>query len=375
MNLFKLVKSDKTATLSDAIIAQPADIGSFTPSDTSYTSRTPGTPLTSTKTVKANKLPNSSGSSSIIDVYKTFDWTTTPKGNSGFDVKTPFAHLEEYRLEDLYLLKSLLYFLTASASQIGGVAGSIVEPPVNFLTDQAKKFLSNETTATISSVKDRLTTATSNMIDGDVSPWLKDLNSLYQVSGTGFSYYFPYLDNIFTQVQNSYQSITQPLVRQLMEGAQAVTEFTRLAQPGQYVESPQIFATGYTGSSINIEFPLLNTISFESAAKNYQLLWLLIFQNTPYRVTKTLLELPKVYRVRIPGIRYMHFAYINSLEVQFIGTRRTVNIPMPPTTIDGIQLPSTAQVVMPDAYIVRIGLTSLLSDSSNMMIENWKIKS
>jgi hypothetical protein len=148
-------------------------------------------------------------------------------------------------------------------------------------------------------------------------------------------------------------------------------DFTKLVAPGQYIESPKMFALSDGNSPrITIRFPLLNTLSFEGAVRNYQLLWLLAFQNTPQRVNKSVVELPRMYDVHIPGVTFMKFAYIESMHVDFIGVRRRVTIPMP--KCDAPNQLAEAEVIMPDAYNVTISLRSTIMNANNMMLENWK---
>jgi len=163
--------------------------------------------------------------------------------------------------------------------------------------------------------------------------------------------------------------VVQTVASGMSQMADSLSNATILSQPGVYIEQPQLMdISSSTSTDITVTFPLLNTLSFDGAVKNYQLLWLLAFQNKPYRETKTVVNPSKIYRVYIPGIKYMHYAHISNLSVDFMGVRRTVRIPMP--TVAGT--PSQVNVVMPDAYKVSITFKSLTTDMGNLMIEQLK---
>ena len=121
--------------------------------------------------------------------------------------------------------------------------------------------------------------------------------------------------------------------------------------------------------SVTFKFPLVNSQTYESACANYQLLWLLVFQNTPQRVTKSLLEMPKIYSVTVPGVCYMQYSFVESLTVDFLGNRRHVDVSMPTTSIG---LPERIPAIMPDAYEVSITFRSLNIHNSNMLLEMWQ---
>ena len=215
--------------------------------------------------------------------------------------------------------------------------------------------------------------------DSDVgSQWLSMLNGLYTLTSTKFEYIFPYLENRAMDASPRFAEFNSVLKGDISKKvASAVSNLTQgdlisapeLSQPGVYIEQPQLMdISSSSGSDITVTFPLLNTLSYDGAVKNYQLLWLLAFQNKPYRESKTVVSPAKVYRVYIPGTRYMHFAHISNLNVDFLGVRRTVRMPMPTVA----KTPSQVSVIMPDAYKVSITFRSLTTDMGNLMIEQLK---
>lgn len=322
--------------------------------------------------VVANKVPRPIKGRGIIDVYRTFDWTTTPISNANFDSisKTPFAKLSEYRMNDASIINSMLYYIEALGDQVG-VAAEAAASLVGAEDIGAVDKLRNLT----SSVKDKVlgTISKQNVkqqIKPSENPWMKPYDGLYSLEPTTFEYYLPYFENdAFNRIESTYSESTFPGLEAMKTGRDFTANFSRLITPGQYVETPKMFALNDGNSPrITIKFPLLNTLSFEGAVRNYQLLWLLTFQNTPQRVTKSVVEMPRMYDVHIPGVTFMKFAYIESMHVDFIGVRRRVTIPMPTCPGNDPQ----AEVIMPDAYNVTITLKSTIMNANNMMLENWK---
>jgi hypothetical protein len=80
--------------------------------------------------------------------------------------------------------------------------------------------------------------------------------------------------------------------------------------------------------------------------------------------------MPKMYTVNVPGVCYIQYGYLESLNIKFIGNRRHVNINMPQTSIQGLN--ASIPAIMPDAYDVSIKFGSLNVNNSNMLLEMWK---
>jgi hypothetical protein len=203
------------------------------------------------------------------------------------------------------------------------------------------------------------------------STWMRPYKDLYAITPTGFKYLLPYLnDEAFAKVSNAWTDLSFPLSDRINSVTSAVTNIAKISAPGQYVEKPKMFDPATASvPSFTFNFPLFNTQTYEQACLNYQLLWLLVFQNTPQRVTKSLLEMPKMYSVNVPGVCYMQYSYVESLDIKFIGNRRHVDITMP---VNSVGLPTNIPAIMPDAYDVSITFKSLNINNSNMLLEMWK---
>lgn len=348
------------------------------PSNQQYYAAVPDTTEATSKSVKspasgkqviARKIPKPIKAKGNIDVYRTFDWTASPINNDGFHniAKVPFAHVTEYKFDDKAVFNSMMYYVAAFDDQIGAIstaAGSLLGVDVY-------KEVKNQASA----VFDKIKKATGTPVDLDkaseAETWMKPYSGLYKTNPTGFQYFFPYFENpAFQSVDSSYTDLTFPRVNAMKTAREATLDFSRLIAPGQFIEAPQIFQmSSSNGQRATIRFPLLNTISFESAVRNYQLLWLLVFQNTPQRITKSIVDFPKIYDVQIPGVKFLKYAFVESMSIDFIGVRRRLTIPMPKCEGN----PDQAEVVIPDAYNVTMTFKSLLATTNNAMLENWKL--
>jgi hypothetical protein len=356
MALFKIEKKQMNPTKLDYYAAVPDSVDAGAIAATS--------PVNG-QNIIARKVPKPINAAGIIDVYRTFDWTTSPINNANFDgiTKTPFAKLNEYRMNDLSIINSMLYYAQALGDQIGTIANTVAPNVI----DDVRNLTSSVRNAVVGAVG----SSAQQLRTSQESIWTKPYEGLYSLEPTQFTYYLPYFENdAFNRVESSYADMTTPGLDAMRGAREFTSNFSKLLAPGQYIESPKMFALSDANAPrIDIKFPLLNTLSFEGAVRNYQLLWLLTFQNTPQRVTKSVVELPRMYDVHIPGVTFMKFAYIESMKVDFIGVRRRVTIPMPQCPNN----PTTAEVVMPDAYQVTISLKSTIMNANNMMLENWRI--
>lgn len=335
--------------------------------------------------VNANPMPKSN-SSKFINVCDDFDWTTTPVQNSGF--KKEFitrGQINEYRIADDSVINSILYNVEAIAGGAkaeaaaisqglkrlsddlvdlqklgGGAVGATYDNILNKVASLVRKTFTDPKTAGTAALGE----------ESFQEDWMKPYQGLYSLQKTGFTYILPYFENTRASLTNNIVAINFPTfigdaVDASYKAAETVANLNKLIAPGQYVERPMVYDPAQGSKpSVTFKFPLLNTLSYEGAVKNYQLLWLLIYQSTPYRVTKSLVELPKMYEVNVPGVEYMPFSYTSSLAINFVGNRRHVDVPIP--TLGGS---SSMKAIMPDAFDVSITFQSMTMRASNMMLQ------
>jgi len=134
---------------------------------------------------------------------------------------------------------------------------------------------------------------------------------------------------------------------------ETITTFKGGMAPGSYIEVPKSFDYSASGQedAIKVSFGLSNTLN-NDYMQNYDLVKKLITINKMTRDNSLNVTPSRIYRVKVPGYRYMPWAYCSSLGVKLIGTRRMIN-----------------GIIMPEGYVIDMQLTSLTAEVSNFMEE------
>lgn len=140
---------------------------------------------------------------------------------------------------------------------------------------------------------------------------------------------------------------------------------------GYYTEQPQFYQHGGNSRTYDISFPLFNTTSWEDVLINFQLVFMLVYQNIPNRSSKQIVMPPHIYEVTVPGISYTPYAYMSSVDIKFVGAVREINLPLPFGDMEGLK---SIRVSVPEAYDVRLNLQELVGNTRNFMYHNVKRK-
>jgi hypothetical protein len=168
------------------------------------------------------------------------------------------------------------------------------------------------------------------------------------------------------------QNIATSILGAVSDIAQQAAGVALVLRPGVYIEEAKQFTMGQEGRTLNVKIPLLNTGSYEDILKNWQLIFGLVYQNRPGRITKNLVDVPVIYEAFIEGMAYMPYAYIRGLSVSFLGNRRTMKIKIPVTKFTsegsdvGVQTREITTVI-PDAYQLNLSITGLNEETRNFM--------
>ena len=159
--------------------------------------------------------------------------------------------------------------------------------------------------------------------------YLAPYQDIYSTNLTGWRYKFPYMED--QQRVNNSAFGEQSIIGAGAVGAavKATTAFNSLFSPGVYIDTAQNFQFTGLEKSYTVNFPLLNTTNQLDVIRNWQLLFLLTYQNRPNRIDRVQIAPPKIYEVMIPGVWYCRFAYIQNLQVNFVGNRRKMTLHVP----------------------------------------------
>lgn len=306
-----------------------------------------------------------------INVVQDFPWTINPK-ESRTDV--PYILLTEKRL----LMNSNVANLANSIFTTFDAADNAlsVSDKVKSILDWAKKSDIGFVKATGEALQQQIDSAqqiyndsafkSSFTLGNDV---LSPYDYLYSTEYTGFNYKLPYMSDAYTDNNLSFGGESNNLLSDLTSLAGKFAEGTQqlvgTLKPGTYIERAQQYSMGESGRNLSFTFPLLNTKKVDDILRNWQLIFGLIYQNRPGRFTRAIIDMPVIYTVQIPGIAFMPYAYISSLSVEFVGSRRMVELTIP--VINDSGGPVTCTTIVPDAYKVSMTISGLNEESRNFL--------
>ena len=322
-----------------------------------------------------------------INVVTDFPWTKSPK-SSRQDV--PRLVLKEKRIKTNSTISNFAYSVNTitdiakSSGKIASAFGDKLGNSENVITQTtgaavgAAGAVISKTATVIEDTGNALLNAVVDDYEkfGDNSV-LTPYNGLYRLEKTGFKYILPYMDDAYRAVNTSLGDAQQENAASFAAGAASDMAAKGAGalfalRPGVYIEEAKQFAMTQEGRSIDISFPLLNTGSYEEITRNWQLIYGLVYQNRPGRITKTLVDIPVMYEASIEGMLYMPYSYITNIRVDFIGNRRTMNVDMPVigSSEGGAGETRKINTVIPDAFNVSITLQGLNDETRNFLYES-----
>lgn len=136
-----------------------------------------------------------------------------------------------------------------------------------------------------------------------------------------------------------------------------------MTEPGAALEKIKKFTPADKGDQINLTFYLFNTVDNTKIQENWEILYILTYQNLPNRRSINLIDPPCVYEVTVPGYKYFPAAVIEKLTVTNEGTTRSVNI----TTGEVVEPSENPDVkIIPEAFKVVMTIRSLFTPTQNL---------
>jgi len=355
--------------------------------------------------------PSNSSYGTTVDVVSDFYWTYSKTKEARQEV--PKIILTEKRLKVNALVSQLKYSY--------GVAKQNISSAFKKLPDEFKSFIPSFISGeTVENIENKLsnfapeTLDNNSLFDSNPNNYLNPYKNLYITEPTGWQFILPYFeDKTNSQVNTFSKDSSNPFVGLLSKAASFATDIAEtvsmLSQPTQisFVEKSKFFNYSEEGDEIQCTFPLINTgsVTFEDVVRNWELLFLLLYNNKPSRKSVSIIEPPALYQVEIPGVRFFPFCYISQIEVAFQGSRRelvfdlsyignkslealtkatltpffegdatlnnflngTFNKTGPELGFSMASKPQKITTIIPDAYQISISLKSLISESKNFM--------
>ena len=181
---------------------------------------------------------------------------------------------------------------------------------------------------------------------------------------SGFWYSFPYFSDTANEVQSSWSSLDiLEKIKGIVGGGGAVQKVIDVAMLGYEANYPRVGIMDRpklwqesTPRSINIKFPLYNTINVSDIERNWELCYLLLYQNM-FNKRDFITAIPPVfYTAYIPGQFFSIAMYVSDLKVYNRG-----NIRMYPV--------GGKQRTIPDVYEIDMTLTDMIMPSQNMLAQ------
>lgn len=338
----------------------------------------------------------------IVDVAGSYLWTHSKVANAGGRDEIPVVILKERELQLNAMIAQAAYAIGTAAQSTTQILNSISPTASQAAHNQVSNILTKVSTLSSMANEDNLTNAflakSADALGDDVNfltkDWLNPYKGLYLTQPTGWTYLLPFFQNKYQSTNSSWGADSSSSGGALLQGisdlAQAgaglVGMFETIMKPGSFQEKSKYFQFGQDGDSITISFPLINTgeATFDDVVNNWQLIFMLIYQNRPERIDRNVIKPPKIYEVSIPGVRYMPYAYFSNIDIEYKGSRRQMVIPIPymkpkdsSDKSTGSSGRSTFDVstIIPEAYQVTLTITGLVADSKNFMyssIQNWQ---
>jgi len=326
----------------------------------------------------ANKIPEAGKSKIPYIFFEEFDLTGNP-------LLTQFQYLNNF-LPEFLTLQGNKTAPTTSPQPQGGLGASTFN---YFFPNFAKALkvadgdLSQLTDETVRNIYEELQKVTASSINKDFIT-LSPYSGMYALNPTKFQYIMPYYDNKMQNIGNKFNDSFTSFFggegtglskagipgTNLFEKAKDLfgtyLTLSNITQPSAYVEFPKYFAPGEY-ETYTVKFQLLNTIEQDAIQKHYDFLFLLAFQNLPFRESIIRVRPCKLYFVVIPGTLTLPYCFMESINIDYVGNRRMLQLDKFNFNGDKIEKTKT-ECIVPDCYSVTITFRSLLRPASNFML-------
>jgi hypothetical protein len=381
-----------------------------------------------------------------VNVARDFPWTYTKAGDVA-RAETPRIYLKEKRLKTNAFISSILYSFGSAVQGAGKIITTLKQNNIGtgengFITTLEKLRDAGSSALSASAVtaanylgfnSPQQPNSTAENVPSEVrnqsiidnilnffnqkagdnnstldDPLLTAYKNLYPSVNTGWRYVFPYFDDYYNSSQNVFgeDSGSQNVFNLITAGVETLQSIAGIAgalsRPFgfSFQEKAKFYNFPSEGEEFSFTFPLINTgsITFDEVVKNWQLIYLLLYQNKPARIDRNIIEPPVFYEVSIPGQKFHPFCYITNIAVDFKGSRRELNFNLDfqnintnevlpenfadnftttglneiGTSVSTKDIASTSSstnftAIIPDAYIVKITLKSLVTETRNFM--------
>jgi hypothetical protein len=279
------------------------------------------------------------------DVVKEYDWTSAPRG-SGLRKKAPRVWVKSYKLISNNILTAINGYI-AIASEAGGDAKSFYDKMYSEATAPEDDFNFPFFGDNIRSFSNTFGDTFQNGM-GEGGGIGNTANEIAKAAvAIGAQAAGAVGGNNLKKAGKQFKSgdwggAANTLKSGIKSGG----------DPGTYVETPMFYQFEKNDGPLEVSFVLSNTINEDSLDKNKNLIYKLTSINRPLRKNSIAVDPPRIYQVKVPGHRFIRWAYCSNFNVNMLGTRREVN-----------------GVIAPEGYQIDMSFQSLTLEHAGFLKE------
>tara|TARA_R110002074_G_scaffold51396_1_gene129956 strand:+ start:102 stop:959 length:858 start_codon:yes stop_codon:yes gene_type:complete len=273
---------------------------------------------------------------SKYDVVKDYDWTSSPRG-SGMRKKAPRVWVKSYKLKSNQILQAIQGFIAIAEGSTGGDAKSFYDKLYGDATTPEDDFNFPFFSDNVRSFSNTFGDTFQGGIGGSGG-----IGSGVNEAIKGFAGGAAQVANFGKDAAaTDWGDVGSKILSKDFSGALGAVGGTG-GNPGAYIESPMFYQFDKSDGSLAVSFVVSNTINADSIDKNHKLVQRLTFINRPLRKDSVAVDPPRIYKVKVPGQRFIRWAYCESFAVNLLGTKREIN-----------------GVIVPEAYRIDMSFKSL----------------
>lgn len=277
------------------------------------------------------------------NIVRDYDWTSIPRG-AELRTKAPFALVTSYKVKNNLLLNRLKSYIEVAGSG-GGNSKQFYEGLYQDATSEEDKFYFPYFENSIRTMGNTWGDTFKNGYGGGdgIGSGLDAIGQKYVGAYGEIKSLMPSgIGDIIKNDNMGFKEKVSAIGSSLLKGS----------SPGSYIESPKFYDYASAQESpLAVKFILANTLNSDFQ-KNYKFVKKMIEINRPRRIDAIAMEPPRLFRFKLPGYRYVPWAYGSSVSINMLGTKRM---------IDGI--------IMPEAYDISIDFQPLTIEVSNFLEE------
>ncbi len=348
-------------------------------------------------------------SKSTINVIKSFKWTKTIRNNNNdfLENNIPSLSLREYYVTQPGFVSNIQNILESFPGAITGLvtglstaAGAALPDDSIFsgLTSSFKNLMGNieqssgyqdsvgENIKTLGNIKSAATNIiksialnSSGIPTGDAA-YMKSYENIYGVLESRFRYLIPYFATDWKSINNSWENVDMSSASKYTKSLSGALDIAKQVTLGFNIDYAKYYKYGSNNPSTKLSFYLDNTFdsftndanSYAQYQKNWELIFLLLYQNLPNRRNRLFNDPPVIYKATVPGVFTYLYSYISSISVECYGNRQplTVNLDV----VGPGARSSSVKTLIPEAFKVNLEITSLLPETKNLFLHSLQDK-